>query len=451
MVATAAGAAERGECLAEAVADDLEALAQLRSRVDQAAEGDVRALVCERPRRWWPAATPRPTASSSSRARSTPSPTTRLQADQRRGFDRGQARFRAGDGARRASDRPQRPCSRIRRFALTPAAQRRRLSRWMGSICSASVRARRSPPATSPATLYPSLAAEKLPSERAAALAERAGNDSVAHAGDARPARAVLAQARRSPARRSRVVRCAGGGRDRSRPRSAPPAFRCARLAGRVRPDRRRSGADRARPPRAVVDPAAAHRAWPPSIGALLAVAGTLMQGLFRNPLADPALVGVSSGGALAAASTIVVGDRLLAGSGIELPFERCRSPLSSARWSPRRCSIASRHARAAPRLRSSCSAASPSRRWRTPASACWCSSPTTGSCATSRSGCSARWAAPPGARLRRSRRSWLLARGAAVHRARARSAGARRSRSLPHGHRGRAAQAHRDRAGRGR
>ncbi len=55
------------------------------------------------------------------------------------------------------------------------------------------------------------------------------------------------------------------------------------------------------------------------SVGALLAVAGTLMQGLFRNPLADPALVGVSGGGALAAATTIVVGDRLLAGSGMTL------------------------------------------------------------------------------------------------------------------------------------
>lgn len=50
-------------------------------------------------------------------------------------------------------------------------------------------------------------------------------------------------------------------------------------------------------------------------IGALLAIAGALMQGLFRNPLADPALVGVSSGGAFAAASTIVVTDKFLAAS----------------------------------------------------------------------------------------------------------------------------------------
>jgi iron complex transport system permease protein len=56
-------------------------------------------------------------------------------------------------------------------------------------------------------------------------------------------------------------------------------------------------------------------------IGALLAAAGAIMQGLFRNPLADPALVGVSSGGAFAAAATIVIGDRMLAGAGGHLPF----------------------------------------------------------------------------------------------------------------------------------
>ena len=38
-------------------------------------------------------------------------------------------------------------------------------------------------------------------------------------------------------------------------------------------------------------------------VGSLLAASGAVMQGLFRNPLADPALVGVSSGGAFAAAA----------------------------------------------------------------------------------------------------------------------------------------------------
>jgi iron complex transport system permease protein len=42
--------------------------------------------------------------------------------------------------------------------------------------------------------------------------------------------------------------------------------------------------------------------------GAGLGMAGALMQGLFRNPLADPGLIGVSSGAALAAGVTIVLG-----------------------------------------------------------------------------------------------------------------------------------------------
>jgi iron complex transport system permease protein len=42
--------------------------------------------------------------------------------------------------------------------------------------------------------------------------------------------------------------------------------------------------------------------------GAALALAGAVLQGLFRNPLADPALIGVSAGAALAAAWTIVLG-----------------------------------------------------------------------------------------------------------------------------------------------
>ena len=48
--------------------------------------------------------------------------------------------------------------------------------------------------------------------------------------------------------------------------------------------------------------------------GAALAVAGALMQGLLRNPLADPSLIGVSSGAAFGAALTIVLGPALLPG-----------------------------------------------------------------------------------------------------------------------------------------
>ena len=42
--------------------------------------------------------------------------------------------------------------------------------------------------------------------------------------------------------------------------------------------------------------------------GAGLALAGALLQGLFRNPLADPGLIGISGGAALAAGAAIVVG-----------------------------------------------------------------------------------------------------------------------------------------------
>ena len=42
-------------------------------------------------------------------------------------------------------------------------------------------------------------------------------------------------------------------------------------------------------------------------VGAALAVTGVAMQALFRNPLAEPGLVGISSGGALGAVSAIVL------------------------------------------------------------------------------------------------------------------------------------------------
>ena len=48
------------------------------------------------------------------------------------------------------------------------------------------------------------------------------------------------------------------------------------------------------------------------AVGASLAAAGAAIQGLFRNPLADPALIGVSGGAALAAAAWIVLGGTLL-------------------------------------------------------------------------------------------------------------------------------------------
>ncbi|BAN50606.1 iron ABC transporter permease [Metapseudomonas resinovorans] len=47
------------------------------------------------------------------------------------------------------------------------------------------------------------------------------------------------------------------------------------------------------------------------AVGAVLALSGVAMQGLFRNPLADPGLVGVSSGAALGGAVAIVGGASL--------------------------------------------------------------------------------------------------------------------------------------------
>ncbi|TXH72175.1 MAG: iron ABC transporter permease [Thiothrix sp.] len=49
-------------------------------------------------------------------------------------------------------------------------------------------------------------------------------------------------------------------------------------------------------------------------VGAGLAITGATIQGLFRNPLADPGLMGVSSGAALAAVSIIVLGATLFQG-----------------------------------------------------------------------------------------------------------------------------------------
>ncbi|MCW7555657.1 iron chelate uptake ABC transporter family permease subunit [Endozoicomonas gorgoniicola] len=47
-------------------------------------------------------------------------------------------------------------------------------------------------------------------------------------------------------------------------------------------------------------------------VGSSLAIGGAAMQGLFRNPLADPSIIGVASGAALGAAIAIVLGGVLL-------------------------------------------------------------------------------------------------------------------------------------------
>ena len=54
-------------------------------------------------------------------------------------------------------------------------------------------------------------------------------------------------------------------------------------------------------------------------VGAGLACAGAAIQGLFRNPLADPALIGVSGGAALFAGMAIVLGVPALSALGVPL------------------------------------------------------------------------------------------------------------------------------------
>ena len=52
-------------------------------------------------------------------------------------------------------------------------------------------------------------------------------------------------------------------------------------------------------------------------VGAILAVAGAAMQGLFRNPLADPSLIGVTAGASLGASLAIVFGGALAGMAGL--------------------------------------------------------------------------------------------------------------------------------------
>lgn len=86
------------------------------------------------------------------------------------------------------------------------------------------------------------------------------------------------------------------------------------------------------------------------AVGAVLALSGVTMQGLFRNPLADPGLVGVASGAALGAAVAIVGGSWQARTTGC------CCQPLCSQgapcscsptwwpgwRWHRRNCRLAS-------------------------------------------------------------------------------------------------------------
>ncbi len=64
-------------------------------------------------------------------------------------------------------------------------------------------------------------------------------------------------------------------------------------------------------------------------VGAGLSAVGVGVQALVRNPLADPFVLGISSGAAVGAVSVLVTGALAVAG------ILRCRSARSPAHWSP--------------------------------------------------------------------------------------------------------------------
>lgn len=69
-------------------------------------------------------------------------------------------------------------------------------------------------------------------------------------------------------------------------------------------------------------------------VGASLAVSGTALQGLFRNPLADPGVIGVSAGAGLGAVTVIVLGRTMFSGYSLitgsyALPFSAFVGALS--------------------------------------------------------------------------------------------------------------------------
>jgi len=96
-------------------------------------------------------------------------------------------------------------------------------------------------------------------------------------------------------------------------------------------------------------------------VGVALATAGTVMQGFFRNPMADPSIIGVSSGAAVGAVAR--------SRSGWNSKGRRFSPPSS-----PRSRSTSSRHGAGRRRPRRFCSRASPSRRFSARSSRCYSS-----------------------------------------------------------------------------
>ncbi len=183
-------------------------------------------------------------------------------------------------------------------FAL-PALQARRRPRparwssWTGSISSASARARLRPRATSPPPYTRPDRGERQPvSTLALPLQRRPAGD--------RAGRARLVLGGTVLAAVAAVLLSLASG-----PTGVGLHDLVALAGGAELSERDRLVLLSVRLPRALMGA---------MVGAGLAVAGAMMQGLFRNPLADPGLVGVSSGAATAAVATIVLSGSLPVG-----------------------------------------------------------------------------------------------------------------------------------------
>ena len=192
--------------------------------------------------------------------------------------------------------------------ADAPSQRTRPSSRWKAFICSASGRARRPQRATSRSSSIRRWRRRLRHSSRRQSPQTAGCDGPLRQRGTCEAAQRVcIAPARFAdphlPARRA-CRRGADRAHDGRRRNSAGAA------AGRARPvGRRAAGPSLARDQLVLWSIRIPRIAAAAMVGALLAASGAIMQGLFRNPLADPALVGVSSGGALAAAAAIVFTD----------------------------------------------------------------------------------------------------------------------------------------------
>lgn len=85
-------------------------------------------------------------------------------------------------------------------------------------------------------------------------------------------------------------------------------------------------------------------------VGGALAVAGAAMQGLLRNPLADPGLIGVSAGAALSAAVLMVLGVGAVLPAPLALPLASFAGSAAAA-WAVLRLSLVDGRTRVATML----------------------------------------------------------------------------------------------------